>query len=56
MHKMNEMSIPQLENWLRENPNADWIARHDMIARLRELKEELTIKQKDNEIKSAEIQ
>lgn len=55
MHKPKELGATEIENWLRNNPNADWIARHDMIARLKELKEKLTIQQNSNEIKSTKI-
>lgn len=34
--------IADLEHWLREHPHACLEARHDMIARLHELNEQLT--------------
>lgn len=40
--------IAQIEDWLREHPHADWVARHDKIVRLRELNEELNIKINEN--------
>lgn len=30
--------IKETENWLIEHPDADWMARHDMIAKLANLK------------------
>ncbi len=37
-----ETRIKQLENWLTENPEADWILRHDKIKELADLNEELS--------------
>lgn len=33
--------IEQVEQWLKDNPYADWESRYDMIDRLRQLNEEL---------------
>ena len=33
--------IEKIENWLRNNPNADWEIRFDKINELRELNEQL---------------
>lgn len=50
MHKNKELTIAEVENWLVNNPHADWVARHDMIARLKELKENVnTIKTNKDE-------
>ena len=40
MDKLKQQ-IAEVEDWLREHPNADRFARHDMIVKLADLKEEL---------------
>lgn len=42
MEKIKQL-IAETEEWLRENPDADRFAKHDMIVRLADLKEELEI-------------
>lgn len=40
MEELNQ-KIAQIEAWLRDHPYIDWIARHDKITELAELKEQL---------------